>query len=73
VNTCSLCFPICRRMTSIASALSGTAIALLNNFRNMNAWLQADADRRMVRNLDGILRRLEGARFESVELTDTKM
>ena len=65
--------------------------------RNVNAWLQTDNDRRMIRTLDGqvravlseryrrldnydladnvlpILQRLDGARFESVELTDTKM
>ena len=65
--------------------------------RNVNTWLQADGDRRMIRTLDGqvravlsdryrrldnfdlaenvlpILQRLEGARFESVELTETKM
>jgi hypothetical protein len=65
--------------------------------RNVNAWLQTDKDRRMIRTLDGqmravlseryrrldnydlaenvlpILQRLEGARFESVELTDTQM
>ena len=64
---------------------------------NVNTWLQADADRRLVRTLDGevravlsdryrrldnfdladdvipILLRLEDARFESVELTETKM
>jgi Domain of unknown function (DUF932) len=64
---------------------------------NVNTWLQADADRRLVRTLDGevravlsdryrrldnfdladdvipILLRLDGARFESVELTETKM
>ncbi len=65
--------------------------------RNVNTWLERDADRRMIRTLDGevravlsdryrrldnydlaesvlpILQRLDGARFESVELTDTKM
>lgn len=65
--------------------------------RNVNTWLAADTDRRMIRTLDGrvravlsdryrrldnydlaenvlpILQQLEGARFESVELTDTKM
>ena len=65
--------------------------------RNVNTWLQGDADRRMIRTLDGqvravlsdryrrldnydlaenvlpILQRLPGARFESVELTDTRM
>ena len=65
--------------------------------RNVNAWLQTDKDRRMIRTLDGkvravlseryrrldnydlaenvlpILQRLADARFESVELTDTKM
>ena len=64
---------------------------------NVNTWLQADGDRRLIRTLDGevravlseryrrldnfeladdlfpILLRLEGARFESVELTETKM
>src|SRR6187549_3813048 len=64
---------------------------------NVNTWLQADGDRRMVRTLDGairailsdryrrldnydlaenvlpILQRLPDARFESVELTETKM
>ena len=69
--------------------------ALLDH--NVNAWLQTDPERRMIRTLDGqvravlseryrrldnydlaenvlpILQRLEGARFESVELTDTKM
>ncbi len=65
--------------------------------RNINTWLQADQERRMVRTLDGqvravlsdryrrldnydlaenvlpILRGLPDARFESVELTETKM
>ena len=65
--------------------------------RNVNAWLQTDKDRRMIRTLDGqvravlseryrrldnydlaenvlpILQRLADARFESVELTETKM
>ena len=65
--------------------------------RNVNTWLQTDAERRMIRTLDGqvravlsdryrrldnfvlaenvfpILQRLEGAHFESVELTETKM
>ncbi len=65
--------------------------------RNVNTWLSDDADRRMVRTLDGkvravlseryrrldnydlaenvlpILQQLDGARFESVELTETKM
>jgi len=69
--------------------------ALLDS--NVNAWLQADNDRRMIRTLDSqvravlseryrrldnydlaknvlpILQRLADARFESVELTDTKM
>ena len=69
--------------------------ALLDH--NVNAWLQTDQERRMIRTLDGqvravlseryrrldnydladnvlpILQRLDGARFESVELTDTKM
>jgi hypothetical protein len=64
---------------------------------NVNTWLQADGDRRMVRTLDGdirailsdryrrldnydlaenvlpILHRLRDARFESVELTETRM
>ena len=64
---------------------------------NVNTWLQADGDRRMVRTLDGairailsdryrrldnydlaenvlpILHRLPDARFESVELTETRM
>ena len=64
---------------------------------NVNTWLHADDDRRMIRILDGkvravlsdryrrldnydlaeavlpMLQRLEGARFESVELTETKM
>jgi hypothetical protein len=65
--------------------------------RNINTWLQADQERRMVRTLDGrvravlsdryrrldnydlaenvlpILQGLPDARFESVELTETKM
>lgn len=65
--------------------------------RNVNTWLQADRERRMIRTLDGkvravlsdryrrldnfdlaenvlpILQRLPDARFESVELTETKM
>lgn len=65
--------------------------------RNVNTWLQADDDRRMVRTLDGdvrallsdryrrldnfdlaesvlpILQQLPEVRFESVELTDTRM
>ena len=64
---------------------------------NVNTWLERDADRRMVRTLDGnvravlsdryrrldnfdlaehvlpILQKLPDARFESVELTETKM
>ena len=69
--------------------------ALLDH--NVNAWLQTDQDRRMIRTLDGqvravlseryrrldnydlaenvlpILQRLDGARFESVELTETRL
>lgn len=65
--------------------------------RNINTWLGAEDDNRMIRTLDGkvravlssryrrldnfdlaehilpVLQRLPGARFESVELTDTRM